>query len=103
MKSDLTPGRIVWVAMPDSQGGNPKARPAVVVSEEHEHADGFVRLAALTTLTGRARFVETVLVPADPAMRRLTKLKRECEVVCTWVLRVPIEEVNATKADFQPT
>ncbi len=102
MPFDLEQGCIVWVTIPDSQGGNPKERPAVVVSAGQDHQDGFVRVAALTTFLGRARFEETVAIRLRPEVRNHTKLSRESEVVCSWVIRVPIESVRPTEGKLPP-
>lgn len=95
MPGAISQGTIVWVAVPDLQGGNAKRRPAVVVSSDGESAvDGFIRVAAITTLTGRAPFAETVVIPHAPNGHPIARLKRASEVVCSWVLKVAIEEVE---------
>lgn len=93
----LAQGGIVWVTIPDSQGGNPKKRPAVIVSATADiGSGGFVRVAAITTDVGRTRSSDTVAVPTLPAGHPETKLKKPCEVVCSWVARVAISDVNDT-------
>lgn len=86
------PGRIVWMTVPDSRGGNPKRRPGVVVSAP---AGGVVVVAAVTTQVGVARSSETVELPSDPAGHPITKLTRPSEVVCSWVTSVPVDDLTA--------
>lgn len=90
MSSPLRQGAIVWVTVPDSHGGNPKSRPAVVLTATADiSATGDVQVAAITTLTGQAPFSETVELPSNPSGHPQTKLKKPCEVVCSWVVSVP--------------
>lgn len=79
-------GRIVWVTVPDPRGGNPKRRPAVVVSPPG--LDGTVAVAAVTTQLGQSPFAQTVELPWSPAGHPDTGLKRPSEVVCSWVERI---------------
>ncbi|MBA4190233.1 MAG: hypothetical protein C0467_19785 [Planctomycetaceae bacterium] len=88
--SSLRQGQIVWATLPDSRGGNSKARPAVLVTATAEiDPAGKVQVAAITTLTGQAPFTETVELPFDSAGHPETKLKKPCEVVCSWIVSVP--------------
>jgi mRNA-degrading endonuclease toxin of MazEF toxin-antitoxin module len=84
MSSPLAQGRIVWVTVPDPRGGNPKARPGVIVTPTAQiSTTGTVTVAAITTLIGQTPFAETVEVPSDPAGHPQTRLKKPSEVVCT--------------------
>ena len=95
--SALSQGRIVWATVPDPRGGNAKARPAVILTPTAEiDPTGEVQLAAVTTLTGQAPFSETVELPSDAAGHPQTKLKKPCEVVCSWVISVPVAELRDT-------
>ena len=95
MSSPLTQGRIVWVTVPDPQGGNPKRRPAVILSATGEiDPSGEVLVAAITTDLGRARFSETVELPSLPTGHPETKLKKSSEVVCSWVTRVAVADLD---------
>ena len=97
MPATFSQGSIVWVAVPDSHGGNVKARPAVVISGDDEiAADGHIRVAAITTLLGRAPFSETVELPHEVDGHSVTRLKQPSEVVCSWVIRVAIDAVRDT-------
>ena len=92
MPATFAQGSIVWVEIADSHGGNIKGRPAIVVSSED--GDGFIRVAAITTLIGQAPFAETVELPHDATGHPVTRLKRPSEVVCSWVVRVAINDVK---------
>lgn len=95
MPSPLSQGRIVWATIPDSHGGNAKARPAVIVTATHDiMPGGDVQVAAVTTLTGQAPFSETVELPSLPTGHPDTKLKKPCEVVCSWLVSVPVADVR---------
>jgi mRNA-degrading endonuclease toxin of MazEF toxin-antitoxin module len=90
MSSPLRQGAIVWVTIPDPRGGNAKARPAVVLTATADiDSAGEVQVAAITTLIGQAPFAETVELPSTTAGHPQTKLKKPCEVVCSWVVSVP--------------
>ncbi len=90
MSSPFRQGQIVWVTLPDPRGGNAKSRPAVILTPTADiDASGEVQLAAVTTLTGQAPFSETVELPSDAAGHPQTKLKKPCEVVCSWVVSAP--------------
>jgi mRNA-degrading endonuclease toxin of MazEF toxin-antitoxin module len=57
-------GRIVWVELPDPQGGNPKRRPAVIVSEVPEdRPDAEVWVVAVTTQVDAAPADASVELP----------------------------------------
>src|SRR5437660_2650589 len=97
MASPLTQGSIVWVTVHDPRGGNEKKRPAVIVSATiPTDPAGTVQVAAITTLLGQARFEETVELPSLPTGHPDTKLKKPSEVVCSWVVEVPVADVSGT-------
>ncbi len=103
MSSPLSQGRIVWATVPDPRGGNAKKRPAVVVTAPADiDPAGEVQVAAVTTLTGQAPFAETVELPWSAAGHPQTKLKKPCEVVCSWVVSVPVADVQDS-GGFVPT
>lgn len=95
--ASLSQGRIVWATVPDSRGENEKARPAVILTATAEiDPTGEIQVAAITTLTGQAPFAETVELPSSPTGHPDTKLKKTCEVVCSWVVSVPVARVRDT-------
>ena len=99
----LSQGQIVWATIADSHGGNPKTRPAVIVTPTAEITDtGDVQVAAITTLIAQAPFSETVELPSDPAGHPTTKLKKPCEVVCSWVVSVPVAQVRDSGGSVPP-
>lgn len=95
MSSPLSQGRIVWVTVPDPRGGNAKSRPAVILTLTADiDPTGEVQLAAVTTLIGQSPFSETVELPSDTTGHPQTKLKKPCEVVCSWVVSVPVADLR---------
>jgi mRNA-degrading endonuclease toxin of MazEF toxin-antitoxin module len=103
MSSPLRQGAIVWATVPDPRGGNPKSRPAVVLTATADiDPAGAVQVAAVTTLTGQAPFSETVELPAAAGGHPQTKLKRPCEVVCSWVVSVPVADATDSGGAVPP-
>ena len=100
----LRQGSIVWATLLDSRGGNPKARPAVVITPTADIVPaGDVQLAAVTTLVGQATFAETVELPFAPgAGHPTTKLKKRCEVVCSWLVSAPVASVQDSGGSLPP-
>jgi mRNA-degrading endonuclease toxin of MazEF toxin-antitoxin module len=97
MPSPHGQGRIVWVTVADTQGENQKTRPAVILTATADiNPDGEILVAAITTDIGRTRSSETVELPSDPAGHPTTRLKKPCEVVCSWVASVPAAQVRDT-------
>jgi mRNA-degrading endonuclease toxin of MazEF toxin-antitoxin module len=97
MSSPLTQGRIVRATIRDSQGGNEKTRPAVVVTATAEIASaGVVVVAAITSDLGRARSSETVELPWHTDGHPQTRLKKPSEVVCSWIAAVPVTDLSDT-------
>lgn len=95
MSSPLSQGRIVWATVPDPRGGNPKSRPVVVLTATADiDPAGDVQVAAVTTMIGQAPFSETVELPFAAGGHPQTKLKKQCEVVCSWVLSVPVASLT---------
>jgi len=73
----LAQGRIVWVTVPDSRGGNTKTRPAVVLTSDSELGTATeLQVTAVTTLMGEAPFAHTVELPSDPNGHPQTKLRK---------------------------
>lgn len=100
----LSQGRIVWATLPDSRGGNPKTRPAVILTRTADiDPTGDVQLAAVTTLVGQAPFAETVELPFVAGTGHPeTKLKKPCEVVCSWLVSVPTASVQDSGGYLPP-
>ena len=97
MPASLTQGCIVWATIPDSRGGNAKTRPAVVVTPTAMiDPNREVKIAAITTLLGEAPFSDTVEIPSNPQGHPQTLLKKRSEVVCTWVISVPVANLRMT-------
>ena len=97
MAAPLVQGRLVWVTVPDPQGRNPKRRPAVVLTATADIApDGELTVAAVTTRTGVAPADAVVPLPWHRDGHPRTRLRQPCEVVCNWVLTVPMAAVEGT-------
>jgi hypothetical protein len=45
-------------------------------------------------MIGQAPFSETVELPSATAGHPQTKLKKACEVVCSWVVSVPLADLT---------
>lgn len=94
MSSTLAQGSIVWASIPDPRGGNEKSRPAVIVTATKMiQPAGQIEIAAITTLIGQAPFSETVELPFSSTGHPVTKLKKPCEVVCSWIVSVPVVNI----------
>jgi hypothetical protein len=55
---------------------------------------GDLQVAAITTLIGQSSFSETVELPSTTTGHPQTKLKKPCEVVCSWVVSAPVADVR---------
>jgi mRNA-degrading endonuclease toxin of MazEF toxin-antitoxin module len=89
-------GRIVWVELIDPQGGNPKRRPAVIVSDVPGAAasDTQVWVVAVSTQLESAPADAWVELPWHRDGHPKTKLKERCAAVCTWLTKVPLVSVQ---------
>jgi mRNA-degrading endonuclease toxin of MazEF toxin-antitoxin module len=96
-------GRIVWVEVPDSQGRNPKRRPAVIVTPTHEiQADGEVCVVGISTKFEEAPPEVQVELPWDPRGVAKTQLRKRSWAVCTWVLTVPVASIAEYRGIVPP-
>jgi mRNA-degrading endonuclease toxin of MazEF toxin-antitoxin module len=88
-------GSIVWVAIPDPQGGNEKTRPAVILTATEEIAAATeVWVAAIsTTLEDTPREV-CVDLPWHNSRHPKTGLKEACAAVCTWLKKIRLDSVE---------
>jgi mRNA-degrading endonuclease toxin of MazEF toxin-antitoxin module len=92
----LCRGRIVWVELLDSQGRNPKCRPAVIVTPDADIKDeGEVWVVALTTQRDAAPAAVQVELPWESRGHPRTKLKERCAAVCTWMEKVPVASIQS--------
>jgi len=95
MPPTIVQGSIVWAVIPDSHGGNPKIRPAIVLTPNARiNSQNEIRLASVTSLIGEARFTETVELPWHPDGHPQTGLKKPSEVVCTWIAAMPLGDLT---------
>lgn len=103
MSAPFRQGQIVWATVPDPRGGNDKTRPVVIVTADPEiTTTGDVQVVAVTTLTGQAPFSETVELPFTPSGHPVTNLKKACEVVCSWVVTVPVAGLRGSGGAVPP-
>src|ERR1700722_102596 len=93
--SPLSHGQIVWAEMKDSQGRNPKVRPAVVIlSSDATPADTSVWLVGISTNLDAARSSDQVILPSDPKKHPTTGFIKESAAVCTWMEKVPLSKIG---------
>ncbi len=91
----LCHGQIVWTELLDSEGRNPKDRPAVVIlSGEASPTDAEVWVVGISTSTDVARFSDQVFLPWDSRGHPITGLTQECAAVCTWMQKVPVTKIR---------
>jgi mRNA-degrading endonuclease toxin of MazEF toxin-antitoxin module len=91
------------VTIADSRGGNPKTRPAVVLTETNAIGSATeIQVAAVTTQMGVAPFSDTVELPSSPTGHPQTKLRKRCEVVCDWLLSIPVGDVRDSGGQIPP-
>src|SRR5256885_1546952 len=97
-------GRVIYpkIAVPDPQGQNPKeGRPFVAVTINEEIKKGGPIYAVGITTTFDASQTELyVPLPYGPTAR--TGLKRESAALCTWVIDVPPDQVDAGPGYIHP-
>ena len=93
----LKQGQVILVAVTDSRGGNPKPRPAVVLTATGElpEADQFV-VAAISTKFSEPLPPDNVRVPWSAEGRAKTGLGKPSVVKCHWLKKVRQEEVMDT-------
>lgn len=89
MAGEVLQGSIVWVRVNDPQGGNPKPRPAVVLSVENENAV----ICAITSQKREPLPTSYVPIPWSADGSCSTGLRKECFAVSTWLLVVNLAQV----------
>jgi mRNA-degrading endonuclease toxin of MazEF toxin-antitoxin module len=86
-------GRIVWLAIPDSDGGGGyKEHPAVIVIPPD--ADGMIRVVGISTNTTLERADRQVELPWDRQGRAKTGLTERSVAVCTWLHRDHVDAIR---------
>jgi len=91
----LCQGRIVWVAIEDQSGRNPKCRPAVIITPtaQIDHAGEVVVVAATSTFTKPLPETQIPL-PWMNGGHPKTRLYKACVAVCTWVATVTVTDIQ---------
>ena len=88
-------GRIVWVELVDPQGGNPKCRPAVILTEPKEvQPEAEVWVVGVTTQVETTPADQAVELPWDRKRHPRTGLKERCVAVCTWLAKIRLEAIK---------
>lgn len=88
-------GRIVWVAVLDSMGRNPKTRPVVIIATPDDIAAGGEMLAvAITTSIPDPVPPECVELPWSRPRHPRTGLNQRCAANCSWVVQVRQEDIQ---------
>ena len=92
----LVPGRIVRVNIPDSLGNATHDHPAVILSSAEDIARGDpIFVAAISTRRDLSPKEQQVWLPSNrgPGGHSLTKLTRNCAVICNWVVRIKASDI----------
>ena len=88
-------GSIVWVEITDPQGGNPKCRPAVIVTPTEEiRDDSSVWVIGITTKVEDAPAECSVELPWHRGGHPRTGLKMRSVAVCTWLKQVAVTDIQ---------
>jgi len=96
VSAPLRQGQIVRATIADPQGGNPKRRPVVIVSETAAIvAGGEVVVIAITTQVGSFPAEVSVALPWHRGGHPRTTLTQRGEAICTWQTGVPVDDVEA--------
>jgi hypothetical protein len=89
-------GRVVWVAIPDPQGRNPKRRPAIILTPTDQITpDGDVWVIGITTKFGQAPPEVQTELQYDPRGNCRSGLREQSWAVATWVMQVPVSSIEA--------
>lgn len=93
----LTRGSIVWAVVPDPRGVNPKRRPIVLLTPADEIRPGVpIGGVAISTTSPDPPPPECVELNWDPQGRSSTGLRRRSWAVCTWIVEMLPESVEAS-------
>jgi mRNA-degrading endonuclease toxin of MazEF toxin-antitoxin module len=88
-------GRMVWVEVPDPQGGNPKCRPAIILTPTDEiKQDGDIVIVAVSTQVDAAPAATVVNLPWHRDGHPKTGLKAPSVAVCNWVQQVKLTSIR---------
>ncbi len=88
-------GRIVWVEIPDPRGENPKKRPAVILTPDHEITpEGEILLAAVTSQVDSVSGETAVTLPWHREGKTRTGLRSPSVVVCKWLVTIKVADVR---------
>ena len=90
----LTQGRIVRASVTDRQGGNPKVRPIVVLTDNSEIGSAKTLVgAAITSQFVRPLQSDEVPIPFSPDGTCVTKLRKDCVAKCSWLCEFEKSEI----------
>jgi hypothetical protein len=94
----LQQGAIVWATVKDTRGGNPKKRPVIVLTSNHEIRSGDV-FVGIVCSNSAALVVplpdSCVRIPFDPAGKCRTLLRKPTVAVIGWYAEVPVDAIAA--------
>jgi mRNA-degrading endonuclease toxin of MazEF toxin-antitoxin module len=87
-------GRIILARALDPQGGNPKIRPFVIVTDTEEIQQGipFVGVA-ITGSFAKPPPPDCVQLPHRPDGHPQTKLNKEAVAMCSWARQIQHEDI----------
>lgn len=88
---ELPVGSIVWAAVPDPRGKNPKVRPLVIVAAPE--SDCFTAVA-VTTSVESFDDQSCVRLPWHRNGHPRTKLRSECIARCDWLISLSANQIS---------
>jgi mRNA-degrading endonuclease toxin of MazEF toxin-antitoxin module len=92
---NLKQGQIILVEMPDPQGRNVKARPAVIVSDTSEiTSEATIWCVAVTSAIPPKKPKDCVLLPIHPNGHLRTGLKKRSAAICSWLFEISTERIQ---------
>ncbi len=92
----LVPGRIVWVELTDPRGGNPKCRPAVVLTDAADVPPGEPLIGvAVTTHLPTPLPSDYVQLPWHRNRHPVTSLYAPCAAKCSWLVEFQAHDIQS--------
>jgi hypothetical protein len=92
--SRLCQGSIIWATIVDPAGGNPKSRPAVIITATNEldHCKPFVAVAVSSSIQSDPH--SCVELPWHAQGHPKTGLNKRCWAITNWLVALEFEHVQ---------
>ena len=91
----LKQGQIVWAWINDEAGRNRKLRPGLILSNTDDILKSSSVFVAAITSTFKEPLPEfKISLPWQRGGHPVTGLKKRCVVVCNWVVRISIDDIE---------